>query len=318
MAKKKKRRQPLPQPKSVDQGKRSFFKWAMRTSGAILTGAAGSALFSSLQSLRTEGLVDKQWSRSVGSSVAHRRADLIERLLLNVRENTDFIPPTNWAVMPPDVDTGGDVFTYEHEARVLEAMKGFFSEVQWRIASDMDRSVEFSHSLVLLGSGVSNYATREYLGDANAPRFEVAVRGYGNVPLPYGIAYVPDRAIERLQYREVRVGPESAFVDSAGNVVAIPQTGRSNQLLEDFLMVTRIPGRVFFTGLHGPGTRATELFFQSDPTMLEHLEIELNAGQNVPYFQAIFRATDMVEKGGSLVATHLECMRNPCPPVRLA
>lgn len=318
MVKTKKRRQASQQTDSVDEGRRKFLKWAMRTGEAILVSAAGSALYASLQHPRTEGLVDKQWSRTVGRSVAHRRADLVERLLFNVHESTDFIPPSDWPVMPPDVDTGGGVFTYEHEARVLDAMKGFFSNVQWRIASDMDRNVDFSHSLVLLGSGVSNHATREYLGDANAPRFDVTVPGYGKIRLRYNISYVSDRPVERLQYREVRIGPESAFIDSAGNVVAIPQAGRSNQLLEDYLLVTRVPGRVFFTGLHGPGTRATELLFQSDPTMLEQLERGLNPGQDVPYFQAIFRATDLVEKDGSVVATHLECMGEPCPPVRLA
>jgi len=301
----------------VNEGRRNVIKWAMRTGEAVLISAAGSALYDSCNERRTSGLVDKQWSRGIEGSVAHGRADLVERLLFDVHESTDFIPPSDWRVMPPDVDTGGGVFTYEHEARVLDAMKAFFGDVQWMIASDTNRNVEFRHSLVLLGSGVSNYATRKYLGDANAPRFDVAVPGHRDVRLRYNIAYVSDRPVERLQYGHVRVGPESAFVDALRNVVAIPQASRSNQLVEDYLLVTRTPGRIFFTGLHGPGTRATELFFRADPTMLEQLEKRLNPGHDVPRFQAIFRATGLVEKDGSVVATHLECMGEPCPPVRL-
>lgn len=264
------------------------------------------------------GLVDGQWWRNSQDSVAHKRVDLVERLLFDVSRSTDFIPPSNWKVMPPNVDTGGGVFTYEHEARVLDAMRFFFHDVQWRVAADEDRCIDPSHSLALVGSGVSNLATRQYLGNAHNPRFEVNLGRSGLIKLPYAMAYVSERKIERLQYGEQRVGPESAFIDRANQIVALPQTGPGNQLREDYLLVTRIPGMTFFTGLHGPGTRATELFFQKDPDALQSLDqqLKLMKGRSA-YFQAIFRSTDLIERNGSLVATHLECMRQPCPPILL-
>jgi hypothetical protein len=312
--KKNRRSSPRQRPKVDDPGRRDFFKKAMWW----VVGAAASGVVGSKADEAINGLVDRQWWRDDHQSVAHKRVDLVERLFFDVHQSTDFMPPSHWQVIPPNVDTGGGVFTYEHEARVLDAMKFFFHDVQWKVAADKNRSVDPSHSQVFIGSGVSNLATREYLGDANAPRFEVRVPGCGCIKLPYGMAYVSERQIERLQYGEQRVGPESAFVDSSIRTLALPQTGRGNQLQEDYLLVTRLPGRTFFTGLHGPGTRATELFFRQDPRVLEDLEERLNlAGGSSAYFQAVFRATELVEVNGSLVATHLECMREPCPPVRL-
>ena len=168
------------------------------------------------------------------------------------------------------------------------------------------------------------------------PRNTVCGRWYvvcGAIALPQGrvrLAYsmIPvEGVIEREQYGETYRGPASAIVDASGRQVAKPDAP-SQQLKEDYLLVTRLPGWagvegtsvLIFAGLHGPGTRSAELILTSiDPKELSYLadKIGLGSDRPTPYFQAVFRATSFCLKDGSHVAQKLVCMKENCPPVVL-
>lgn len=239
--------------------------------------------------------------------------------------DVDIIPPSEWEPQEADIEVRPGVKTYEHEFQVMRSVKRFFRDSAHWTVRDQPWDATPENSLTLLGSGVSNPATFDFLGDKENRKWAVTFP-QGRVQLAYSMKPVQG-LVEREQYGRTYRGPASAIVDSSGREVARPDAPKG-KLKEDYLLVTRLPGWagvegtsvLIFAGLHGPGTRAAELVFTSiDPKELSYLadEIGLSSNRPTPYFQAVFRATSFRLKDGSDVAQELVCMKKDCPPVVL-
>lgn len=273
------------------------------------------------------GLIDASMTKMkpVQQAPAHERADLIRSLFLDLTADTDVIPPSDWKPQKPDIEVTKGLWTYGHEWHVMNAIKGFLPEsTTWEV-SDKEFYMHPNHSSICLGSGVSNLATRDVLGSAESPAWSVPCGDTRVVDIPYAMSYLEDDAkVERAQYGRVYKGRESVIKLADEQIVARPETVEG-KLVEDYLLVTRIPGlvrgtsRTYFAGLHGPGTRSTELLFHSiHPKELTFLAdtIKLREGKT-PYFQAIFRAREFRPVDGSDVAMELTCMRGHGAPIGL-
>lgn len=272
------------------------------------------------------GLIDALLARMTPTrqAPANERADLIRDLFLDLTADTDVIPPSDWEPQKPDIEVAKGLWTYGHEWHVMNAIKGFLPESTTWDVSDKEFYTHPNHSLICLGSGVSNLATREVLGNPHSPKWAIPHGDGKVVALNYAMSYLESGTVERAQCGRVYKGQESVIQQAGGSVVARPESVHG-KLVEDYLLVTRIPGivagttRTYFAGLHGPGTRSTELLFHSiHPSELIYLadSITLRARETA-YFQAIFRAREFKPVDGSDVAMELTCMRGHFGPIRL-
>jgi hypothetical protein len=213
--------------------------------------------------------------------------------------------------------------TYGHEYEVLRSIVGLFREEPTTWGGKKESWLaHVDSSQIMLASGSSNLASAEVIGTPRNPRFSIKI-GEHVTNLVYAIGAGTGR-LKRLQYgREVTVNANTVCTVNGKIVQAAAQ---NRYQVDDYLLVTRAPGatpHTVFTvlsGLHGPGTRSAEMLFNRIPA--EELEklasrIEHKAG-TVPYFQAVFRASEFVESNGSSVPTRIELYDEGCPPIRLA
>jgi hypothetical protein len=240
--------------------------------------------------------------------------------------DTDIVPPGNWEPKRADIEVRPGLKTYAHEYHVMKAMKESLPDLTHWALRDTCWDARPEDSLICLGSGVSNEATRAFLGDIKREPKLTVDSPQGKIQLAYAMVRM-EGFVQREQYGQTYTGPASAIVDSTGRPIACPEA-RERELKEDYLLVTRLPGWagadgtsvLIFAGLHGPGTRSTELIFTSiDPKELSYLagKIGLSTDAPTPCFQAVLRATSFCLKDGSHVAQELTCMKTNCPPVIL-
>ncbi|PYV17200.1 MAG: hypothetical protein DMG21_09070 [Acidobacteria bacterium] len=237
----------------------------------------------------------------------------------------EVVPASNWRPKPAEVEVRPGLRTYETEYCVMKAMTAFLpASTKWTI-SDKAWDTNPGHSLILLGSGASNLATRDFLGDKRDRKWTV-IYPDGEIELAYSMAQA-EGYVEREQYGELYRGPAAAIVGNNNRRILKPET-HGIRLQEDYLLVTRLPRRaagddpsvLIFAGLHGPGTRAAEHFFSSiDERELSYLadKIGFSGKRRMPFFQAVFRARNISSKLGFAVLAELVCMREECPPVIL-
>ncbi len=244
------------------------------------------------------------------------RAELVYQLFLSSPvSRTEFIPPGSWLGGPPNVRLPGGTYTYQHEAEVLKSIASFLGSA--RLAAWQPVNLSWvphdDNSQVLLGSGASNAATEAIFGRPESPHLSPGSRLHYLITLGRGqfLRWQYGQEIERQAYG----------ICGTDRKVLVQADGRGGWLQEDYLLVTRMPGKVrgtvltVFAGLHGPGTRATELLFRSlSLDDLRTLADCIGAEPGLtPFYQAVFRASRF-ERGISDVATHIELVRHGCPP----
>jgi hypothetical protein len=254
----------------------------------------------------------------------HKRIDLIFKLFLESEADTEFVPPQDWDHARPDVILPNGVRTYGHEFEVLQAIATCFprEQVAWEY-QDRSWPVHENNSQVFLASGVSNAGSRLVIGTPDNPILDPRL-GDKVVQLEYGIRRGNGQLI-RWQYNELIQREALAICDRSKNIVLQAELTKPLQH-DDYLLVTRIPGPrpktiySVFSGLQGPGTRATEMLFSKVSVRdLEELASRIGyEGGEVPCFQAVFRASKLEKINGSSVATHIELVTEGCPPKRLA
>jgi len=305
--------------RKFDPGKRDFLHAALWWTAGVATSLATDIL---------GNLVTPSVSRLLGppelspgnAGVPARgaaRAALIHQLLLySGAERTQFIPPRDWTLGLPDVDLGSGVSTYGHEAQVLRSIARFLCSEHlaiWQPTRAKPRPDPHS-SQVLLGSGSSNSATRRLIGAPWSPMVNL-----GSLQLHYTIGDGKG-TLKRYQYGRELERPAHAICTHDLRPVLSPEA-RGGWQQDDYLLVTKIPGnvkntvRTIFAGLHGPGTRATELLFDSVP-LGDLEELAAAVGSHVGracYFQAVFRASAFITVDGSQIATRLALA--DCPPL---
>ncbi len=284
--------------------------WGLLDSGKNLSGVAWDKLFA-------------PEPQPKGSLPDSERRNLAFELFLSSRApQTEVIPPSNWIRKPPDIKLARGVATYGHEYAVLRSITDFYSQapITWDRRSE-SWLTHANSSQVLLGSGSSNLATADIIGTRDKPQFNVDLGGR-HITLPYAVG-AGDGKLTRLQYGEVFPFNKNSICRSDGKVL-LQAEGESEQT-DDYLLVTRIPGRVpntistILAGLHGPGTRSAELLFQTIAAR-ELRELADRIGHKsgaVPFFQAVFRASRFIEADRSKVPTELELVTDICPPVRI-
>ena len=218
--------------------------------------------------------------------------------------------------------------TYGHEAQVLKSIASALwqSPIVW----DMKRESWLAHadsSQVFLGSGQSNAGTRLVLGRPDKEILFSPQIGTHIVELEYSIG-TGEGSLNRWQYHELINRQRLAICHRQGRKIVLAEGTSAKLQSDDYLLITRIPGPApktvvtVFSGLHGPGTRATELLFKA--VSLKDLEdlasrIGYVPGQ-VPYYQAVFRASEFRkdEIEGSAIPTRIELVTDGCPPKRIS
>ncbi len=259
-------------------------------------------------------------------------SDLAYQLFLSSGpEGVDFIAPQDWknadgTTSPPTVSSIGGQLTYGHEAVVLKAISTFLNRdfgIPWTKMQGSSQAESIA-SEVLLGSGASNARVRSILGEPKTPRF-----GSENIKLHYSIGE-EERKVRRWQYGGWVTPKIHTILSREGRVLTCPESDSGDQI-DDYLLVTRAPGQfpgtttTIFGGLHGPGTRSVERLFSSIPfkDLLELASIIDLRKDEVPYFQAIFRASKFRrhledDPTDSHVATQLELVTlDGCRPRRI-
>ncbi len=249
-----------------------------------------------------------------------RKQDRVRNLLF-ASNALDVVPPSGHPRIQQKVPFEGGHETYGHEYSVLLCLKEQLPARQWEFVDD-EWDPMATHALVCLGSGASNLLTKSLVGDLVTPRFHVG-NEHETVRLPYGTNAVGGDKVWHLQHDELYPGGNSAIVAADGSSLALPQLGKERRLIEDYLLVSRIPGRqpgttaTIFAGLHDPGTRATELAVANlrakDADYLAK-RLNWNGREPVRYFQAVFRASDFEEVQRSWVPRRIECVTDACPP----
>jgi len=254
----------------------------------------------------------------------HTRIDLAYQLFLSSKAlRTDCIPPTAWSHKPPDVELPSGGKTYGHEAAVLESILSFVQQGNIDIQVKDDFWVaNTGSSRIILASGGPNVATREIIGTPETPGFCPKLSAFP-VKLAYAIG-MGEGPIKRMQYGELIERRALSVHKATGRERLQAETDAGRQKT-DYLLVTRVPGRTKGTvytvlaGLHGPGTRSAELLFSSVPPKdLEDLASRIGhrPGQ-VPFFQAVFRASQFRTIDGSDVPSQMELVTERFPPIRI-
>lgn len=308
---------------------------AMQLFLSFATGVASSYVANKLSD------PDHSNSKLVGPSYLEPTADVMLRgrdysylgyhlFLSSLATEIAFRAPRNWkrtdgSYHPPDTRLPDGQMTYGHEACVFRAISTFLHKelgVNWENMASLPE-VGTDNSRVLLGSGASNAETEEILGRPEAPRF-----GTPACTLYYGIGQELE-ALRRWQYGGFVTPNVHTICDRDGKTLLRPES-RGGDQIDDYLLVTRMPGPqpgtalTIFAGLHGPGTRSAERIFSSlslkDMTDLASI-INLQR-REIPYFQAIFRASEFRRNPSddptdSDVANELELVTTICPPRRL-
>ncbi len=173
-----------------------------------------------------------------------------------------------------------------------------------------------SHSILCLGSSVSNKATAEVLGAPDRPAFAYHGADF-RAEFNYSIMSLPDEKIVRLQDDDpMYTTHQTVVVDTQRRRVAVPEwkkVGKEKRLVTDVLLVTRLPRQLggpeqlVFSPCHGPGLRATKnLFYEIARKNIEALETLLKGEK---YFQAMFRVGDLYEKDGTTFPGSIELVQ---------
>jgi hypothetical protein len=129
-----------------------------------------------------------------------------------------------------------------------------------------------------------------------------------------------DTTIERLQDGKELITKNYCLRTAGGTGLLMPKTDRRIQK-DDYLLVSRVPGpnggsATIFGGLHGAGTRAVDLLLHSiNPDELEYLR---QAIHSAPYFQAVFKVTELAEIDNTTMPMSIALVKNDFPPVALA
>ena len=255
----------------------------------------------------------------------HSRIDLAYELFLSSKVlRTDCIPPTAWGHKPPDVELPGGGKTYGHEAAVLESILNFVQQgnIEFQLKDD-SWVANTGSSRVILASGGSNHATRDIIGTPETPDFFPKLRD-SPIKLAYAIG-MGEGPITRLQYGEL-IERRALSIHKAARREKLQAETDAGRQETDYLLLTRVPGRTEETvytvlaGLHGPGTRSAELLFSSvSPKDLEDLASRIgHKSGRVPFFQAVFRASQFRTIDGSDVPSQIELVTERFPPVRIA
>lgn len=244
------------------------------------------------------------------------RTGRMRELLFPTDRIADMVPARNH----PDFRVPEGRSTYPNEEFAENAILRLFPGVANEIVED-PYEVEPGHSTILLGSSVSNQATRLVMGEVDNPKF--SHRGSGFLAeLQYSVKSLADQKVTRLQDNNPEWTVASkVIVDRNRNYVAIPEYDAHKKLRTDFLLVSRIPrelgcsNQLIFSPTHGPGMRAVEkLLFEIRSEDFEHL---LHAVEGEEYFQAIFEVGDLYEQGGTTHPGSLRLVRKAsgCPRV---
>jgi hypothetical protein len=252
------------------------------------------------------------------------RRNLAFELFLSSRApKTEVICPTDWSHKPPDVRLPNGKLTYGHEYAILQSIANFYDQAPIAWDSKNESWLAHAHSSqIILASGSSNLASAEIIGTPTNPRFSTRLGDF-QVNLTYAIK-LADGRLKRLQYGEEIERRRHAICDKNKKVI-VQADGAGGYQTDDYLLVTRLPGAApdtvltVLSGLHGPGTRSAEMLFQTVSTMdLGELATTIDhQSGNVPYFQAVFRASRFIELNGSSVPTEIELVTRGCPPIRL-
>ncbi len=229
-----------------------------------------------------------------------------------------FFPSGSFDVVPArdhpiETPLGPSQRTYRNEEDAVAAIEDL-GRLPHEIVSE-PYEVHPDHSIVCIGSSVSNLRSQELLGNpwADSPLFDPIV-GRIHVPLTYSIIKT-DVTTSRFQNGETRLVPNYEVIDRDSRPVAIPRFEPSTtQLISDVLLVTKAPrilggtSWVIFAGLHGPAIRAVRLLIDAvDIADLDYLENEIGGSD---YFQAVFRVEELVRAGDTTVPSIIRIDRS--------
>jgi len=240
-----------------------------------------------------------------------RRLDRVTDLFFPRDKPFDLVPARDHPTTPvPD-----GCFTYANEEHAIRAIRELCGNVQQVVAEPY--LVHPRHSVVYIGSSISNKGTRMVLGDPEVPRFAFAQPGL-RVEFSYSVKILKDEdKVWRLQDGTWRETWNYAVVDWTGKVVAVPNTDADGKLRDDVLLITRIPKKMggvdllLFAGLHGPAIRAVEhLLLNIHPAELDFVDDHLKGKR---HFQVVFRVEHLREENDTTVPGSIRYERSADP-----
>ncbi len=244
--------------------------------------------------------------------------ELLKHLFFDSPSPMDVVPSAHHSTQAPTIEVSEGVYTYPNQEQAITAIRDLFETID--VVWDEPWEIDPTHSLICIGSPASNLVSKRIFGSTLNPRFRIPSHK-SLVHLPYALALVPGVKVWRVQDGRRHQTDEYAIIDHNGNHLVQPAVDVHKKLLNDFLLVSRIPGRregtdiVIYSGLHGPAIRAIDLLFYCiHPKDLVALKDSIGASR---YFQAVFRVTELREDGGTTVPSGLELVRTKCPPVPL-
>ncbi len=234
----------------------------------------------------------KALGRWIGETLSYRRRDLVTGLFLPSHD-FDVIPARDHPLLKPKG------ITYSNELAAIDDMKRFWEPARHATAELYDSDPD--QSIVCLGSSISHKEFRKVLGSPLEPCFDFVGEGFV-ASFEYSFQLLPhEPLVWRIQDGVPRPTFAYAIVDRKRNVVAVPNVDRTRRLLDDVVLVTRLPKRlvgpevVLLGGLHGPAVRAIkQLFFDIDADELRDLA---SAIHNHKQYQAVFRVSELMIKG---------------------
>jgi hypothetical protein len=177
-----------------------------------------------------------------------------------------------------------------------------------------DPEIMRADGLVLFGSQVSNYKTREYFGNwlRQEPQLEISTDDW-QVKLHWTL-YTPDysQTMERWQFGEAWKTWHHRFGGSQGEQFMSIET--AGELQDDYLLVTALPrsanGReriIVFAGLHGPGQKATNILLCDPPgSQLRAIERQI---EGEPFYQTLFHVPLRKDNNGEFVPKQIELIQ---------
>ncbi len=257
--------------------------------------------------LATEAVLLSDFAESVRKrceKIAPREQALLEQLLF-AGESDHYT-----ALLPADAHPGKRLRTwqcfYELEMDAAQTyVSRFFPGTHFYPVRPFPR-VRPDDDLVIIGSQVSNSATRAFLGPSQRkdPVFRIARRGW-RTELSWNLV-TPERApLTAITEFGGRRDSYAHVIHERGNPV--PYESRRDpsgtRYLDDYLLVTMLPRRkgrrqrvLIFSGLHGAGNRTLDLILREPPISL----LEKAAGQiaGAPFYQMMLCVQTVPDERG--------------------
>jgi hypothetical protein len=215
----------------------------------------------------------------------------------------------------------------DHPARRLRSWQPFYElemDAAQTYASRFFRDTHFyrvngfprlrrEDDAVLIGSQVSNAATRALLGraDGEEPLFAIARRGW-RTQLHWNL-HTPESApmTTIAEFRGQRTSLAHLFCERGASCYASKRDPAGTRYLDDYLLVTVLPRRaggaqraLILAGLHGPGTRAIDLILREPPAAMLEKAARQIAG--APYYQMLWHLDTTPDRRGECFPCHPE------------